>query len=188
MKELDKVSLFDIMPESLAKDENIAATAKTIDPHLQNAAKENDKALLFSRLEGLPGPILGHLAESFSVSVYRDTWPENIKRQVIASSIQAARIKGTKQAVIDALSSFGAAAEILEWWQKEPKGSPHTFEVFISQQNMEGIAESEMTEDTISLIREAKPARSQFTFSIVQPFLGDVYFGGVCRTAVYARI
>ena len=188
MKELDKVSLFDIMPESLAKDEGISAAAKAIDPHLQNAAKENDKALLFSRLEELPGPILDHLAEAFSVSVYRDTWPETIKRQVIASSIQAARIKGTKQAVIDALSSFGAAAEIIEWWQTEPKGTPHTFEVLVSQQNLEGIAESEITEDTISLIREAKPARSQFTFSIVQPGKGDLYFCGVGRAAVYARI
>lgn len=188
MKELDKVSLFDIMPEALAKDEGIAAAAKAIDPQLQTVAKENKNALLFPRFDELPGAILDHLAEQFAVTVYRDTWPETLKRQVIAASIQSARIKGTRQAILDALSSFGTAAEIQEWWQKEPKGIPHTFEVFISQQEMEGIAEAEVTEDTISLIREAKPARSQFTFSIVQSGKGDLYFCGVGRAAVYARL
>ncbi|WP_422452446.1 phage tail protein I [Endozoicomonas sp. ALC066] len=112
--------------------------------------QERDIASLDTRLDNLPVPfrqlwnpdtcpvnLLPYLAWSFSVDEWDDDWPEHIKRQTVKDSLYQHRIKGSRLAVENAIASFGTTANILEWWEKSPKGTPHTFSVAISAQDNE---------------------------------------------------
>ena len=76
-----------------------------------------------------PADLLPWLAWAWSVDEWDADWPEEVKRRVIATSPEVHRLKGTRAAVERALKAIGVFAEIVEWWQKSPKGQPGTFSV-----------------------------------------------------------
>lgn len=79
--------------------------------------------------EACPVELLPWLAWSLSVETWNPAWPEHIKRGVVASAVETARRKGTKQSVLDAISALGAQAVLVEWFETTPPGTPHTFAV-----------------------------------------------------------
>ena len=84
-----------------------------------------------------PVEFLPYLAWAFSLDDWSDDWPEHIKRQSLKDALYQHRIKGSLKAVENAIARFGTTANITEWWQKTPKGIPHTFSVDISAQDNE---------------------------------------------------
>ena len=84
-----------------------------------------------------PVECLPYLAWAFSLDDWNDDWPEHIKRQTLKDALYQHRIKGSRLAVENAIARFGTTANITEWWQKTPKGIPHTFSVDISAQDNE---------------------------------------------------
>ena len=76
-----------------------------------------------------PAALLPWLAWAWSVDEWDPDWPEHVKRRVIAAAPEVHRLKGTRAAVERALKAIGVFAEIVEWWQKSPKGQPGTFSV-----------------------------------------------------------
>ncbi|MCW7553648.1 phage tail protein I [Endozoicomonas gorgoniicola] len=112
--------------------------------------QERALAKLDERLDKLPVPhrdlwnpdtcplhLLPYLAFHYSVDQWNDNWPEHIKRQSLKDALYQHRIKGSLQAVENAIARFGTTANITEWWQQSPKGLPHTFSVDISAQDNE---------------------------------------------------
>lgn len=112
--------------------------------------QERALAAVSQRLENLPVPyrdlwnpqrcpleLLTYLAYTFSVDQWDELWPEHIKRQTVTNALHQHRIKGTRAAVENAISSFGTLAKVTEWWEQSPKGTPHTFTVDISAQDNE---------------------------------------------------
>ncbi len=87
--------------------------------------------------EQCPVELLPYLANSFSIDQWDDSWPEHIKRQAVKDALYQHRIKGSLQAVLDAVAAFGTLATVTEWWQRTPRGEPHTFSVDISAQDNE---------------------------------------------------
>ena len=79
-----------------------------------------------------PVSFLPYLAWTFSLDDWDDNWPETIKRQRIKDSLYNHRIKGSRQSLENAVAAFNAQLLITEWWEKTPKGTPHTFEVFLN--------------------------------------------------------
>lgn len=63
--------------------------------------------------------LLDHLAWEYSVDVWDLDWPEDIKRDVIAASIEVHRFKGTPFAIKRALKAFDVYTEFLEWFEPE---------------------------------------------------------------------
>ena len=96
--------------------------------------------------------------------------------------------KGTRKAVEEAVKALGSAATIEEWWEKTPHGAPHTFTIYASLARLDGTLESEMQEDLIALINDAKPVRSHFDFVVVKNLLGHIGWHGSIRPVAYARI
>ncbi len=108
-----------------------------------------------------PAALLPWLAWALSVDDWDEAWPEAVKREVIAASIEIHRIKGTVAAVKRALDAVGRASQVLEWWQTAPQGAPHTFRTDIELDDR-GLTESEL----LALERQvaaAKPVRSHFS-------------------------
>lgn len=186
--ELEKVVLDDLLPDSIAKDEGVAAAAKAIDPQLQIASGFVDIPSIYVSIDRQSSTALDHLATQYDVSVWRDTWPLAVKRSVLKTAIADKRRKGTVEAVKQALASVSSAAVIREWWQKTPKGEPHTFEIVATQADVEGTIDVEMQEDIVSLVDDAKPLRSHYTLTIRQNAKGGINAAAYLRPLVLAQI
>lgn len=188
MKDLENITLADLLPDSIAKDKKVDASAKAIDPQLKLMTLALDLPALYVSIDKLSSTQLDHLATQYDVSVWRDSWPIDLKRSALKASIADKRKKGTLGAVKRAIASIGSAGTVTEWWQEEPKGTPHTFRIYATQAQHEGVIDDELQEDLIALIDDAKPLRSHYNFVIQHLLQSGMNACAFIRTATYAKI
>ncbi len=131
-----------------------------------------------------PVELLPWLAWTLSVEAWDPAWPEELKRSVISNAVATARRKGTKAAVVEALAALGANAQIIEWWEREPVGTPHTFEVSIVG-NSASVAMQNMM---LAEIARTKPLRSHFEVVWGKEFAGSINIVGVLQGMASARL
>lgn len=114
-----------------------------------------------------PADVLPFLAWGLAISHWDADWTEAEKRTAVAGAIPFHQIKGTRAAVEEVLARFHPLLTIVEWWQANPRGPAHTFEVR-APAGPEGIDASFLTNETAeAIIRDvaaAKPLRSHFDF------------------------
>ncbi|MNQ44252.1 Phage tail protein [compost metagenome] len=83
-----------------------------------------------------PADILPWLAFAYAVDEWDDKWSIEVKREVIAKSLEIKRTKGTPGGVQRALEAMGLPAQIQEWFQQSPAGDPYTFRVRIEAEQI----------------------------------------------------
>lgn len=188
MKTLNDNCVILTIPPSLKNDDKFKAFTIASDNELKKLFYHLDDGIILAAIDSLSTDVLDHVAAQWKANVWRDSWPVEIKRSVLKSLITEKSRQGTLSAVKNAVSSMGSAAYITEWWEKEPKATPHTFEVAVDQTKIEGIVDEELTYDLRRMIDAAKPVRSQYTFSIIQKASGNIYASASSREIVYARI
>ena len=114
-----------------------------------------------------PVDVLPFLAWGLAISHWDASWSEAQKRTAIAAAIPFHQRKGTRAAVEEILARFHPLLSIVEWWQANPRRTPHTFEVR-APAGPGGIDASFLTAETAeAIIRDvaaAKPLRSHFDF------------------------
>lgn len=116
----------------------------TLLPPNRSALEEAADQILAARIEGIdvpirniwnpdlcPAALLPWLAWALSVDEWDSSWSETQQRQVVKNSIIIHRHKGTRGALEAALESLGFSVTIIEWWEKDPKGTPGTFDLNI---------------------------------------------------------
>ncbi|HIE5742095.1 phage tail protein I [Stenotrophomonas maltophilia] len=136
-----------------------------------------------------PAEFLPWLAWEMSLDTWDSAWPEHIKRQRIASAINIQRHKGTAGSVREVIESFGGSVVIREWWQQEPRGVPHTFELVLTLSGRPGADPSaKYVEDVIAEVTRTKPVRSHFTFTQGAEFAGQVDLVGGFKVVTYRRL
>ena len=187
MKRIDDVVLSDLLPSSISEDRQVQNSATAIDPELKSVAESLDVGAIYANVDKLSSTQLDHLAYCFDLTTWRDSWPLSHKRRVAKTVVAQKCRMGTLSAVKKVLESLGSAISITEWWQKTPKGTPHTFEVVASIGAIAGGLSADAQEDFFRLLNEAKPVRSHYTFTISMSLLGDVQVSGAIRPAVYVR-
>lgn len=133
-----------------------------------------------------PAKLLPWLAWSLGVAAWKPYWSEQIKRQRIRQSVEIHRRRGTAQSVRRVVESFGAGVAIREWWQAEPKGTPHTFDLIISIRDDNYAAE--LQEDIIQEVHRVKPVRSHFTLVAGVSANGGIGTYVAARPTIYRRI
>ncbi|TGP40077.1 phage tail protein I, partial [bacterium M00.F.Ca.ET.229.01.1.1] len=73
--------------------------------------------------------------------------------------------KGAAGSVREVIESFGGSVEICEWWQQQPPGPPHTFELTLSLSGRPGVDPSaRYVEAVIAEVNRTKPVRAHFIF------------------------
>jgi len=116
-----------------------------------------------------PAHCLPWLAWAFSVDPWQYDWPEITKRQVIAESMAIHRLKGTRAGVERAIVALGLTIELTEWWQKIPKGVPHTFEL-TAWVNSNRNDKTQLTpcayQQLAKVVQRTKPVRSQYAMKL----------------------
>ena len=186
MKKLDEITLADLMPDSISGDSNVSATAGAIDPQLRAISEAVDMPLILAAIDTLPEAILEHLAVQYDLTSWDSAWPIGTKRAVLKSAIADKRKMGTRGAVQRAIEAVAPLATITEWWQTDPKGTPHTFTIDVLQDG--SAVDAETQRNVIAQVNEAKPARSHYTFGVRQNAQGNLYIAGVIRSIAYARV
>lgn len=188
MTEIDKSKLSQTIPKNLLNDKNVNACAESLDVQLQRVSSETDLPSIYYNLDKLTSEQLDHLAYSWDAAVWRQSWKLEIKRSVIKNIILDKRKLGTLGAVKGAIETIGSVTEIKEWWQEEPKGTPHTFKVIARLNSYEGVLDTELQEDLIGLIDDAKPVRSHYDFIMQKSFSANIWNVGIYRKLSYARV
>ena len=111
-----------------------------------------------------PLAVLPFLAWAVSVDQGRSVWPESVKRQVVASSLDVHRIKGTRPAIEQGLRDLGLDAELVEWFEADPPRQPGTFTI-----NLKTSIESQDDYDAmVERVQSTKNTRSWLTTVALQ--------------------
>ena len=126
-----------------------------------------------------PNDLLGWLAWAVSVDDWNPDWPEQVKRDVIESSVEVHRHKGTLYSVKQALSSLEIETQIAEWTDNTQTNVPHSFVVSaFANQNYASGSESVLDEKFYQLVRQqvtnTKPVRSQFDIHVGAAFFNEL--------------
>lgn len=104
-----------------------------------------------------PAGLLPWLAWDRSVDEYVDSWPEEVKRQVIAGSFAYHAIKGTPAALKRALAQLNFETTVTEWF--EYGGEPYLFRIAFNIAENGTLSETEFRA-LFRLIFAAKNVRS----------------------------
>lgn len=188
MKSLSNTKLTDILPHNLLEDENILAMAAAFDHQFAQIVESIEQPAIYMRIDQLTSLQLDHLAVQYDVSPWRESWPVAMKRNVIKATYMTLCKRGTVQAVKTAVEALGSAVQIVEWWQTEPKGPPHTFKVIANLGVFDGVLSSDLQNDVMALIDNAKPVRSHYTLELRESLEGGVGTVGLLDNSVVARI
>ena len=126
-KDLQSVSLLDILPPNLLADKQIHAAARALDDELQKITAETRNALLLPRLDELSEEVIDLLAWQWHVDFYEPSMSIETKRQLVRESIAWHRIKGTKAAVEKMAQTVFKGGVVTEWF--EYGGEPYHFRI-----------------------------------------------------------
>lgn len=134
-----------------------------------------------------PAPLLPWLALALGVDSWREDWPEQAKRNIVANALVTRKYTGTAAAVHNVVRQFGGNLSITEWWQKTPKGTPHTFDLTIVVSSS-STSSSSYFEQVIAEVKKVKPLRSKMTAIQGIYAKGGIKPAAVGRTALYTRL
>lgn len=156
-KHINGLKLEDLLPSSIATQEDIRLASAAIDPELQLTVLIQ-QLTIYSRIPELASNWLDQLAWQWHVDVYEPTdLTVEQKRDIVQTALMMHRFKGTRWAIKNSLTTLGFDRIIIkEHWELHSK--PYTFAVELSP----------MTEKLISdarrFIETYKPARSQLLY------------------------
>ncbi|GAA5443152.1 hypothetical protein Misp06_01328 [Microbulbifer sp. NBRC 101763] len=136
-----------------------------------------------------PPTFLPFLAWQHSVDTWNDSWPTATKRAVIRSAFTTHTTKGTRSAVETAAAAFGGDVAIVEWFQTDPPGKPHTFDLVLNAVDAFGKPVSaEFQKDIVKAVTYVKPLRSHFTMRLGTQASATTLSVGLARAAVFDRL
>lgn len=109
---------------------------------------------------------LPYLAWALKVEKWDASWPERVKRQFVADSLDLHRVRGTRPAVEMALQSMDVRCEIVEWFEDQSqKMEAGTFRVtaHVGEDMGDG---PELIRALREVVDSAKPASRPYTLSL----------------------
>lgn len=169
-KDLLKLSLFDLLPDSIAGIQEVQDTAKAIDPEMLSVSQSIREALILSRIDELPEPVLDLLAWQYHVDNYEPlSLPIEQKRAQVRDAILIHRKKGTPWALKQELKNIGFPVEI-----DEDTGQPYIFDVRVL---LNGQADTTAVyEAAVKAAKRAKNVRSKIgTIGMTAKTEGTIY-------------
>ncbi|HAK6590646.1 TPA: phage tail protein I [Salmonella enterica] len=189
MVDISDISLLDVLPQNLAQNPDVIAMSKAIDDELHAINKLIPKTTIYGLIDGLESAVLDHLAWQWNSDTWRDNWPVSLKRSVFKSIIRTKRIKGTRAAVEDVVSSLCGVVDIKEWFEQSPRGEPYTASIVASINSFDGAVPSkEMLDDVIRSIKYAKSARTLYSFTQAANISSGIGIAGGLQSVSYVRL
>ena len=128
IKDLQSVSLLDILPSNILDDPKVNAAARALDGELQKITAAVQEVLFLPYLGTLPEKVLDLLAWQWHVDFYEPLGMGiETKQKLIINSIAWHRIKGTAAAVQKMVEAAWDGCNVEEWFNYG--GKPYYFRV-----------------------------------------------------------
>lgn len=181
----DKTLLHLLLPSSIADEDIFKNAATALHANSDTKGHLND-GLFYYLLDSASSELLDHLASQWRVGVWRDSWSVTRKRLVLKTIIKTLSHYGTKKAILDVLASLGNGAQIKEWFESDPQGTPHTFQINIDL-NVQQV-KAEAIDDAVTALNIVKPVRSQYTVTQYLQIGTDLKMYPYRRQIVFARL
>ena len=117
----------EIMPPAIQNDSQAKAISAAVTPQLQEISQAIEECLILSRLDQLPEAVVDLLAWQYHVDFYDEGVTLEQKCNLVRTSIDVHRHKGTPYAVQTVVSAILEHAKVEEWF--EYGGEPYHFRV-----------------------------------------------------------
>lgn len=128
IKDIESISLLDILPNSILTDPQITAAAKALDTELQSVTRATVETLHLPRIDELPEAVVDLLAWQWHVDFYEPLGMDiDTKRRLVKESIAWHRAKGTPAAIEAVASAAFDKTTVKEWY--EYGGKPYYFKI-----------------------------------------------------------
>lgn len=185
MRDLQTVDLADLIPPSIANDDQVKAAVAAINSELQSCTLQIEQAMLIARIDELDNNTLDQLAWHYNVLFYDDGSTLEQKRAAIKRAIYWRRIAGTKAAVEEGIATLQYSPKVIEWWQFG--GLPYTFKLDVS---VSGLPVTDSTYDQVERIVElTKNTRSHLVgVTIKSDVEGSLYIGATTLSGEEADV
>lgn len=134
------------LPRPLTHDPKMIAMAKAAADELLTVSGLVKYVLIYSRIDELPEELVDVLAYDFHVDWYNFTYPIEVKRDLLKSSVRVHKKMGTKYAVEKALSALHPESKVEEWFLYG--GEPGHFRIICNVTN------SRITASYSDIVRE----------------------------------
>lgn len=129
MRNLDDVTLLDLLPSTMRNDPDAIAAAQAISPEYWRLRKLAPKVVVTANIDGLAEKWLDLLANDMHVDFYDHLLPIEKKRELVSQSIQMHRRKGTPWAVDELIRIVFGGGNVEEWF--EYGGQPYHFKIYV---------------------------------------------------------
>lgn len=128
MRDLQTISLRELLPPSIASDPNILAAAEALDAELQAATARIPNVSIIPNVRYLTdSALIDLLAWQFHVDFYDAGAPLEVRRALVAKSLDWHFRKGTPAVVEEVVTAALSDAVITEWF--EYGGEPYFFRI-----------------------------------------------------------
>lgn len=128
IKDIESISLLDILPNSILTDPQITSAAKALDAELQSVTRAVVETLHLPRLDVLPETVVDLLAWQWHVDYYEPIGMDlDTKRRLVRESIAWHRMKGTPAAIEAVATAAFDKTTVREWY--EYGGKPYYFKI-----------------------------------------------------------
>lgn len=185
------ISLADLLPSSIKADAQVLAAARALDAELQSVAALADGVAVYAGLDKATEPLLSTLAWQLHVD-HLEGWAlaetDAQKRNLIRTSIEAHRHKGTRWAMERIFELLDMQGRVIPWFAPGEDGEPYTFRLDITAPDR-GITDG-FYATVEGLVDELKNVRSHLAgLTLATASKGALHVGAVTlcgeTTAVY---
>lgn len=130
---IDNVSFLQFLNPACQEDRFFKAVAETLDPLFADIRSQIANNVILANLDNQTEATLDFLAQyHFHLDDYNLTYSYGQKLTLMKRAILDKVYRGTKSAVESALSIGFNSASVIEWWEDEPPGPPHTFRILMN--------------------------------------------------------
>lgn len=174
IKNVESLSLLDILPANILEDEKVAAAAQALDREIKEVTKATIEVLHISRIDELPEAVVDLLAWQWHVDFYDQNLSLEKRRALVKNSIRWHMKKGTKAAVEEMVQTVFEGGRVTEWF--EYNGEPYHFKIDLLE--APGISQ-ENIDTVVRLVKAVKNTRSWLdSVGFFRKITGPVYMGG----------
>jgi phage tail P2-like protein len=182
--DLLNLDLLKLQTKFMRQDKTVVGYSAAVGDQLKKIAEETDKALIYSRIDGLPGEVCDILAWQFGADWYDATADIEVKREAIKDVLYLAKIRGTPAAVQRVVEIYFGDGRVEEWF--EYGGDPGYFRVLTSNPEATNEKAQQFTKAVESVKRKSQWLEAVILEETIEA--RDMYFGGMLHIGEFITI
>lgn len=182
--DLKNLDLLNLQTKFMRQDKTVMGYSAAVGDQLKKIANETDKALIYSRINDLPGEVCDILSWQFGADWYDATADIEVKREAINDVLYLAKIRGTPAAVQRVVEIYFGDGRVEEWF--EYGGDPGYFRVLTSNPEATNEKAQQFTKAVESVKRKSQWLEAVILEETIEA--RDMYYGGMLHIGEFITI